>query len=62
MILVSIYHILSTGETFKPYDFDELVNPIVKERSSSPALTDEEMINILISKGYSIQLNKHHNE
>lgn len=62
MILVSIYHILLNGETFKPYDFDELVNPIVKEHSSSLALTDEEMINILISKGYSIQPNKHCNE
>lgn len=62
MILVSIYHILLNGEAFNPYDSDELSNSIVKEQSSSKALTDEEMIRILISKGYSIQPNNHFND
>ena len=54
MILVSIYHILLTGETFHPYDFDELKNPIIKEQSSSKSLNEEDAINYLKSLGYSI--------
>lgn len=49
MILVSIYHILSTGETFHPYDFDELMNPIFKEPSSSKSLNEEEVLNFFSS-------------
>lgn len=54
MILVSIYHILLTGEPFHPYDFDELKNPISKEQSSSKSLNEEDAINYLKSLGYSI--------
>ncbi len=54
MILVSIYHILLTGESFHPYDFDELKNPISKEQSSSKSLNEEDAINYLKSLGYSI--------
>ena len=54
MILVSIYHILLTGEAFHPYDFDELKNPIIKEQSSSKSLNEEDAINYLKSLGYSI--------
>lgn len=56
MILVSIYHILSTGETFNPYDFDELTNPIFKDHSSSSSLNEENAINFLKSLGYSINI------
>lgn len=51
MLLVSIYHILTTGEVFKPYDFDELKNPIVKDRS--PSLSEDEAILYLKSLGYT---------
>ena len=54
MILISIYHILLTGEAFHPYDFDELKNPIIKERSSSKSLNEEDAINYLKSLGYSV--------
>ena len=56
MILVSIYHILSTGETFNPYDFDELTNPIFKDQSSSSSLNEENAIKYLKSLGYSINI------
>ena len=56
MILVSIYHILSTGETFNPYDFDELTNPIFKDQSSSSSLNEENAIKFLKSLGYSINI------
>ena len=56
MILVSIYHILSTGEAFNPYDFDELTNPIFKDHSSSSSLNEENAINFLKSLGYSIYI------
>ena len=54
MIIVSIYHILLTGEEFHPYDFDELKNPISKEQSSSKSLNEEDAINYLKSLGYSV--------
>lgn len=54
MILVAIYHILSTGELFHPYDFDDITNPISKEHSSSPSLNEESAIDLLKSLGYSI--------
>lgn len=56
MILVSIYHILSTGESFNPYDFDELTNPISKDHSSSSSLNEENAIKYLKSLGYSINI------
>lgn len=54
MILVSIYHILLTSEAFHPYDFDELMNPIIKDQTSSKSLNEEDAINYLKSLGYSI--------
>lgn len=54
MILVSIYHILLTGEPFHPYDFDELKNPIFKEQAPSHSLNEENAINYLKSLGYSV--------
>lgn len=54
MILVSVYHILLTGEPFHPYDFDEPKYPIFKDQSSSHSLNEEDAINYLKSLGYSV--------
>lgn len=54
MILVSVYHILLTGEPFSPYDFDEPKYPIFKDQSSSHSLNEEDAINYLKSLGYSV--------
>lgn len=54
MILVSVYHILLNGETFNPYDFEKLTNPIVKEQASSKSLNEEDAVKYLKSLGYSI--------
>ena len=54
MILVCIYHMLLTGETFKPYDFDELSNPVFKEQSASKPLSELEAVELLQSLGYTV--------
>ena len=56
MILVSIYHILNTGELFHPYDFDELSNPIFKDHSSSStnSLNENDAVLYLQSLGYTL--------
>ena len=54
MILVSIYHMLKTGETFNPYDFNELSNPVYKEQSTSKPLGELEAVELLQSLGYTI--------
>lgn len=56
MILVSLYHILSTGEPFNPYDYNELINPIIKNQTSSSSLNEENAIQYLKSLGYSINI------
>lgn len=32
MMLICIYHMILTGEEFKPYDYDSLQNPITKNK------------------------------
>ena len=54
MILVCIYHMLLTGEAFKPYDFDELSNPVFKEQSASKPLSEIEAVELLQSLGYTV--------
>lgn len=54
MILVCIYHMLLTGETFKPYDFDELSNPVFKEQYASKPLGEIEAVELLQSLGYTV--------
>ena len=56
MILVSIYHILNTGELFHPYDFDELSNPIFKDHlsSSTNSLNENDAVLYLQSLGYTL--------
>lgn len=61
MILVSIYHIILNGETFNPYDINELSNPISKEQASSKSLNEEDALIYLKSLGYIVskpQLNQ----
>ena len=61
MILVSIYHIILNGETFNPYDIDELSNPISKEQASSKSLNEEDALIYFKSLGYIVskpQLNQ----
>ena len=43
-----------TGETFSPYDFDELSNPVSKEQSASMPLSEIEAVELLQSLGYTI--------
>ena len=52
MILVCIYHMLLTGESFHPCDYDELMNP--KVSTSTVKFTDEEAIEHLRLSGYDV--------
>ena len=45
---------LLTGETFKPYDFDELSNPVFKEQSAFKPLSETEAVELLQSLGYTV--------
>lgn len=48
MLLVCIYHMLATGETFNPSDYEQLHIPAPKKQ----AMTDEAAIAWLASQGY----------
>ena len=52
MMLVCIYHMLSTGEVFNPSDYDELKNP-KPEREAAP-MTEESALAFLAAQGYDI--------
>ena len=52
MILVCIYHMLLTGESFHPCDYDELMNP--KVSTSTVKFTDVEAIEHLRLSGYDV--------
>lgn len=51
MILVSIYHMIKTGETFKPSDYESLMNPKPKRTNE---LTLDKALSFLQSQGYDI--------
>ncbi len=51
MILVAIYHILLTGETFNPSDIEEIHNP---KTSKNNKLTTESALAFLQAQGYDI--------
>ena len=51
MILVAIYHILLTGETFNPSDIEEIHNP---KTSKNNKLTTESALSFLQAQGYNI--------
>jgi hypothetical protein len=51
MMLTCIYHMLQTGKTFNPSDYDEFKNPKPKR---VPALTDEIAIAHLAAQGYDV--------
>lgn len=53
MILVAIYHILLTGETFNPSDIEEIHNP---KSSKNKVLTTELALTFLQKQGYDISL------
>ncbi|MEG0324538.1 MAG: transposase [Raoultibacter sp.] len=50
MMLVCIYHMLSSGEYFNPSDYEELRNPKLKVY----ALTDQVAIDFLSKQGYDV--------
>ena len=52
MMLVCIFHMLSTGEAFNPSDYDELKNPAPK-RAAQP-ITEESALAFLAAQGYDI--------
>ena len=51
MMLVAIYHILLTGETFNPSDIEEIHNP---KTSKNKALTIESALTFLNEQGLDI--------
>jgi transposase len=51
MMLTCIYHMLKTGETFSPSDYDQLKHPKPKR---NPVLTDEIAIAHLAAQGYDV--------
>lgn len=54
MILVCVYHMLSTGEAFHPRDLDKLSNPAVKEQSAPAPIAEAEAVELLKSLGYTV--------
>ena len=51
MMLTCIYHMVKTGETFNPSDYEELRNPAPKK---VVALSDETAIAFLAAQGYDV--------
>lgn len=51
MILISIYHMIATGETFNPTDYEELLNPKPKKTNS---ITIESALQFLKDSGFDI--------
>ena len=51
MILVSIYHMIETGESFNPSDYESLMNPKPKKNKE---LTLDKALSFLQSQGYDI--------
>lgn len=57
MMLVSIYHMILTGEVFQPTDYESFMNP---RSDTKQSLTVEEALNFLKQSGIdisSIQIN-----
>lgn len=52
MMLICIYHMILTGESFNPSDYDELMNPKPKK---SKDLTIESALDFLISSGVDLE-------
>lgn len=52
MMLVSIYHMILTGETFNPSDYESFKNP--KPKTNKPKYTVESALEFLISQGYDV--------
>lgn len=52
MMLVCIFHMLSTGEVFNPSDYDELKNPAPKQQAGP--ITEESALAFLAAQGYDI--------
>lgn len=52
MMLISIYHMILTGESFKPSDYDELMNPKPKKPKE---LTIESAVDFLVSSGVDLE-------
>jgi len=50
MMLTCIYHMISTGETFNPSDYEEFMNPAPRKA----VLTDETAIAFLAAQGYDV--------
>ena len=50
MMLVCIYHMLSTGEVFNPSDYDELKDP----KPKAEPMTEESALAFLAAQGYDI--------
>ena len=48
MILVTVYHILSTGEVYNPCDMEQVINPIPVKK----VMTIENAIEFLNSQGF----------
>lgn len=50
MILISVYNILKKKEEFKPFDYEDVMNPSKKAKKVS----EQDAIRILESLGYNI--------
>jgi len=50
MLLTSIYHMIKTGETFNPSDYEEFQNPKPKQ----PVINESQAIEFLRQQGYDI--------
>ena len=52
MMSICIYHMILTGESFKPSDYDELMNPNPKKPKE---LTIESAVNFLVTSGVDLE-------
>lgn len=53
-MLVAIYHMILTGESFNPGDYEEVVNPKPKKNTNINQMEDEDILKILANRGYDI--------
>jgi transposase len=53
MMLISIYHMIKDGETFNPYDYEELMNP-KPSKAPEPVYTVDTAIEYLKSQGVDL--------
>lgn len=53
-MLVAIYHMINSGESFNPRDYEEIVNPKSKKITNINQMEDKDILKVLAVRGYDI--------